>query len=319
MIKRRDLELAEQCLLFIHIPKTAGTSFRTAGLQYFGHGHVLFDYGEGSAATSKKINELVYVQDDLYSLKRFINDSSVRLLSGHYLLSKYAKIFPLENVVTFVRDPVQQVISHYYHYQRLYHYKDDMLTFCQEPRFQNLQSQYLSYSDLELIGFVGVTEKYNESLDYINHYYNLKIAFTEVNQNNNKKKKFYDVDDEIKKVILDNNKKDALLYEKAKKLHALRLDLLSRNKDFVYGAVMQLTENSVQGWAVNPFTVQAVEIEVVVNNKVIEVVEAKEYRPRMKEKNCARNSFVGFSYQFGRNLLPEDYVVCRVKETQQIL
>ena len=42
-------------LFFIHIPKTAGSSFRVAAEQYFGSEATYFDYGNGSKETSESI------------------------------------------------------------------------------------------------------------------------------------------------------------------------------------------------------------------------------------------------------------------------
>ena len=45
----------KQHLLFVHIPKTAGTSFRLAAQQFYGENNVFFDYGLESVETSKEI------------------------------------------------------------------------------------------------------------------------------------------------------------------------------------------------------------------------------------------------------------------------
>lgn len=319
MIKYKEYDVAKKCLLFIHIPKTAGTSFRSAGLQYFGQGHTLLDYGEFSPVTSKAVKNIIYSKSDFFLFQRLLVEKSIHFLSGHYIFSKYAKLFPFFNIISFVRDPVQQVLSHYYHYQRHYAYEKDLISFCEEKRFQNLQSQYLSYTDLSLIGFIGITEKYKESLSYINEYYNLDIVFIEANKNNYKQGKSYVVDDEIKNIILKKNEKDCVLYEKAKKLYDFRINLLKKGQAFVYGTVIQINENMVRGWAVNPFVLKAVNVEIVINNEVVAVLKANEYLPAMKEKNCTRNSFVGFSYNFERKLLKEDDVICRVEGSQQVL
>jgi len=46
-------------ILFIHIPKTAGTSFRVAAEKYFGEDNTFYDYSAKSPETSAEILENV--------------------------------------------------------------------------------------------------------------------------------------------------------------------------------------------------------------------------------------------------------------------
>ena len=47
-------------IIYLHIPKTAGTSFRMSAEQYFGPDQVLNDYGEESPNTSEDIRAVSY-------------------------------------------------------------------------------------------------------------------------------------------------------------------------------------------------------------------------------------------------------------------
>src|SRR5690606_621288 len=47
-------------ILFIHIPKPAGTSFRKGAESFFGSQHVVYDYGGAASATSSLARQMLY-------------------------------------------------------------------------------------------------------------------------------------------------------------------------------------------------------------------------------------------------------------------
>ena len=101
-------------MIYLHIPKTAGTSFRKSAEQYFGPAQVLSDYGEQSSSTSEDIRSAVYAENDLASLRE--TGLEKKFLTGHFSMAKYREIFPDSPVVTFFRNPVDRVISEYVHF-----------------------------------------------------------------------------------------------------------------------------------------------------------------------------------------------------------
>ena len=50
-------------IYFVHIPKTAGTSFRKASETFFGLRHVVYDYADDSNETSPFILDIVYGEE----------------------------------------------------------------------------------------------------------------------------------------------------------------------------------------------------------------------------------------------------------------
>ena len=71
--------------LFVHIPKTAGTSFRQAAESRFGLSRVLRDYGPNSDATSDTIKREVYSDDDATQIYRAIEQTTRRWWLGIFL------------------------------------------------------------------------------------------------------------------------------------------------------------------------------------------------------------------------------------------
>ncbi len=79
---------ADSLLVFVHVPKTAGTSFRLAAEQYFGRSHVETDYGEHDTATSQTVRETVY-SGQIDMLREALRNNETHMFSGHFPIVKY--------------------------------------------------------------------------------------------------------------------------------------------------------------------------------------------------------------------------------------
>ena len=99
-------------LVSVHIPKTAGSSFR-AGLQdRFGE-RLLLDYGDGPASGSvparwRRLRNAVKVRWQAESLLKEYD-----VVHGHFLASKYAFLGTRARLCAFFRDPVERIVSAY--------------------------------------------------------------------------------------------------------------------------------------------------------------------------------------------------------------
>lgn len=88
-------------IFFVHVPKTAGTSFRKSAESYFGEGAVLYDYSAQSEETSPLVNSHVYQQPDLFEFYHAQKSNRFAFLSGHVNAGKYMHLFGACHTVTF--------------------------------------------------------------------------------------------------------------------------------------------------------------------------------------------------------------------------
>ena len=165
-------------LVSVHLPKTAGTSFGRSLQGVFGN-DFLRDYEDRSISKPEfERHRLALLSSIEIANKRL---GHVRCIHGHFLPVKYLLLGTAEklNFITWMREPVERMVSHYNFWQRSYdpasappHHKQvieekwTLEDFCLSPRFRNLYSQYLWAFPLENFDFIGITQFYEDDLAY---------------------------------------------------------------------------------------------------------------------------------------------------------
>ena len=306
-------------LYFVHIPKTAGTSFRKACEAFFGLRHVVYDYADDSDETSSFIMDIMYGDGDRLDLLKNFESREVKFLSGHVHADKYLHLFGIANTIVYLRDPVQRTVSEYQHLVRHNEYDGDLKSFYTQPRYINRQSRLLQGAPLEALGFVGITEDYHNSLEQINYCYSVDIQSVELNRGRTKKQDAYKLSDDVVKEIESLNETDLVLYENAKSILKVRTELFEKGLPYVHSEIQGVNQNTVRGWAWHTTDESPVNINVLVNGNVDGQVLAKDLRPGLLRLSPPRKGYVGFHYNFSKQLAIEDVVECIVSATGQSL
>ena len=157
-------------LISVHIPKTGGTSFGAMLARHFGP-RLLRDYDDRplSHGGLARLSTAVFGARDARA--RLRGHDAVH---GHFLLLKYRDV--PGDVVTWLRDPAQRIVSRYAHYLRDVASQQPLqpvaglrpgLTlaeFIEIPRFQDTYSKYLRGTPLSRIRCFGFSEDMDEGL-----------------------------------------------------------------------------------------------------------------------------------------------------------
>lgn len=220
-----DQKLPEETFVFIHIPKTGGTSFRC---EFEKKLKCVFEYGK-----DPKTSGFVHDTIDKGDFKSFVQEFTSQgfdAVYGHFEISKYLPILDeTTKILTFLRHPVQRCVSNYKHFCRHYGYDKSIKEFFSNPHFHNQQSKFLEGVELEKFFFIGMTEDYNNSIKLFNQLTRLNLSSNlRVNYNPDKAiDQLYQLDEEVFKLIEDINQKDLDLYLKAQSIFEMRLKELN--------------------------------------------------------------------------------------------
>ncbi len=199
--------------IFVHIPKTAGTSFRFSLADKLSS---LWDYGADSPNTSNEIKTTVY-NDRPNELVEVAEKNKADFVSGHFPASKYKDIFPDAKLIAFVREPVARVISEYNHHVRLGGYTQSIEVFCASPIHKNKQYGCFSGLNIDDFYFVGLTEQYAHSLSIFNNMTGLELQERRMNFAKNQDRKSLeisreDLTEDVIEHIKRENTEDIKLY-----------------------------------------------------------------------------------------------------------
>jgi len=301
---------------FVHIPKTAGTSFKRAAQDYFGKEGIVRNYGLKSIETTPWVKDVVLLDKNIPMLYRRLKQEGIGLYTGHLVSLPTANVFPIKDIVTFMRQPMAQVLSHYHHYARWYDYGKSIEDFIKNPGFKNLQTRYLKGMPLQLIGFVGLTEKYTESVKLYNSFmgFNLEVREDNINSHHSAD----EISIELSSLIAEHNKEDNRLYDLAASLLDDRLKLVNSGKEWCFSFIDNLDEKAVTGVAYVQSSDKPVSLVIKNNDLAIGRCVANGSRSGLVQFGVPNNGFIGFSFSLPENINSKDISV-EVELTGQVL
>ena len=169
-------------IYFAHVGKTGGTSVRHAALKQFGEENCICLYAEGRAgntgggieAYQAEMAESGRAGKAARAVIRLIRKKRTTFFSTHSN-GVFARFLPVENTVTFVRDPVERAISQYNFWKNLGRDVPSFEDYVETADHQNLQSRTLRNIDLNEIAVVGVTDRLGDAINLINRRFDVDL------------------------------------------------------------------------------------------------------------------------------------------------
>lgn len=177
-------------IVFSHIPKAAGSSFREGLINELSD-RVYLDYVNPlSFSKYKKRRGLRHKAKKWLELIKFranIKDNSQKydVVYGHFPLRRYTFIKNAKFAM-FFRDPLSLVSSYYYHIDKKWNDKfskpeslEDFMFTREMSRFYEI---FIRPYGVEDIDFIGITEEYDRSLDLFEKMFGYRIDRKEINK-----------------------------------------------------------------------------------------------------------------------------------------
>ena len=290
--KQPDNTSNTEPFVFVHIPKTAGTSFRIAIQQ---HESSYCDYGKQSEFTSPDVTDCLYESCNFYELKQRILKRKGEALCGHFPIHRFADFVPITYQVTFVREPIKRILSHYNHFVTYNDFKGDILSF--SKNHSNVQSRVLHAIPIELIGQIGITECYVESLALINQGLNSQYVALTHNVKTQSHVDELQLNDELLHTLHQHNKDDIILYQKAIELHQQRMAFFKEQKEWTYIDAKLNDNGIVHGCAFYQNSPDPVQLEVHINGKLIRSFMANQFYGLYPKFIFPRDRYIAFRYE----------------------
>ncbi|HEX9827189.1 MAG TPA: sulfotransferase family 2 domain-containing protein [Flavobacteriaceae bacterium] len=216
----------KESIIFLHLPKNGGTTFHSI-LNRLYHNEKVFSLTYDNAKSNK---------DEFINLSEK-ERHQFKILKGHAPFGLHHHMKDSTKYVTFLRKPEKRIASFYYYVLRKPGnklYKDivennySLTDFVREIKsldINNCQVRWISgINDKEEFmlekaieniethfSFVGLTERYDESLIYLKNMYNWSIPYYKTKNKATEKQKNIDI--ETLNVINDYNRQDNILYD----------------------------------------------------------------------------------------------------------
>lgn len=231
LFSRKGRRPADIQLLSVHIPKTAGTSFRHLLKEIYGD--------EGVARVDLPLNgKRLQINERKAEAKDL--PASVCVLHGHYNPVELLELFPKAAdapMITWLRNPVDRVISNYFYLkERLAEELDEagknlnilskmqrtLMEYARDEINRNRQHKFLAGVPLSDFAFVGIQEHYDEEVAAMAKEFQWppRIEAPKHNRTGSKPQ----VSEEEREEIAELNALDMALYEEGLALRAERLE-----------------------------------------------------------------------------------------------
>jgi hypothetical protein len=209
-------------VISVHVPKTAGTTFRNLLMQAYGSEYVCCDYpGEYQGPGTTVV------------------EPQTKVIHGHFLAAKYAQSHESAKRIVWLRHPLTRLISYYFYGKNnpattsLDVKNMSLLEFSQIPSTQNEVARYLEGLQPEDFYFIGIQEYFLEDLTELQLMLDWPAIQLDRHDNQNQSDDYHAFlasvmeDSKLLSHLLELNSKDMALYEQALKFRAQRRQELS--------------------------------------------------------------------------------------------
>ena len=282
---------------FVHIPKTAGTSFCTS-LKRNKHVRMLYDYGKKIPASTPELVEIA--PEELTSENPIFHTDKYNFICGHVKYARYAHCVSLNSVMSIVRNPVERLVSEYQHLKRHGIITASFKGFYLSKAQQNKQWTYLGDMSQGNRGLIGLTSHYKFFVEVFSIKFGLKMESIMVNQapTSDVESRFQISPDDIRSAYRHNKKDINLFFREANKFNKLVQEIgynTIPHKDAKWSCRVDDHKRRVVGW-VSCSSKDCYFVEIKADGYRRVIIALDQERNDVYEKGLSENPVCGFSY-----------------------
>lgn len=169
-------------IISMHTPKAGGSSFKEILEKNYGR-YFIGDYNDFPINKSfeERTQDAINFDQKMTLLKRKIYLlRGTKCIHGHFLPFKYRSFLNDKNTtfVTWLREPTERLISHYYYWKRACNKNSASLhkkvvkenwslqKFCLSNEMQNIYGKYLWEFPIQNFDFIGITEYFEDDVSF---------------------------------------------------------------------------------------------------------------------------------------------------------
>lgn len=283
-------------ILFIHIPKTAGTSLNASAEAYFGADTIERDYGADAPHTTGLVREHIYGDKtvDQFALADAFLSERKAWLTGHFSADRYIQFLGCENVISFVREPVERVISEYLYLKRTQRMDRTFEEFYRSPDETNKQYSFVGRFPWHAFHFVGTQERYREGLKHLTETLGIPIELQEKNRRGDQEHEA--IDAATRADIAAWNAQDKAFYDAVCVYMEKQFAVREKGQPFCFHDVGFVEGQHAIGWAFYEANNEPVDVELYVDGERVSTIIASEHVPELHWVNSPRKGCVGFRF-----------------------
>ena len=214
-------------LISVHLPKCAGTSFlKVLGVQY--GSRLMLDYDEIPLDPESLFQKDFPVWAEQQKSALTQDFSRVFAVHGHFWAGKYDQALPGALKITFLRDPIRRLVSHYYYWKskpslpnslhRTFVEKNaSLLEFAEFPIMQNVYTKtFLRGHTLDQFAFVGICENLAEDIQRLRRQLGWpEVVLPRANRTEHPEYKAHSLDQVVEAKLRKLNEADVDVYRTA--------------------------------------------------------------------------------------------------------
>jgi len=283
-------------LLFIHLPKTAGTSLNDSAVEIFGHAAIEKDYGADDQYSTDLTMKFIHGPHtiDQHGFFEAFKQADKKWLTGHFHAERYIHLFGAANSISFLRDPVERVISEYHYLVYKHNLNQSFEDFYRSDAETNKQYIMLGTIPWRALHLVGTQQYYSDCVKLLSQ--SLNFPFKEKKSNVRPISHKPYIDNNIRSDIKKWNERDYHFYHDVQAYLTKRLSTSKCQKIFCYHDTAFIPDRHIIGWAFYEGNDQIVNIGLFIDDDLRETVEASEHRPELQLIHTPRMGHNGFRF-----------------------